>query len=341
MTKQEFLHKYQKVPVTEVENSTEGKNPLVSVSVQAYQHEKYIRKCLDGILMQQTSFPFEILIGDDGSTDGTREICLEYAQKYPDKIRLFLHKRENNIAINGKASGRFNLLHSLYHVRGKYFARCEGDDYWTDPLKLQKQVDFLEDNSDYAGTYTNFHKCSIDGEIIQESVLGTDQPEYFDELNVFGKYSSQTLTVMYRNIPSVVSDLTNEVFMKFINADRVISVLMAQQGKIKFLDFNSGVYRWGSGLHSSELTDHKVWERLELYKGFKSFFTNNPTIISEINSIMNEYYTNAVVRYLLRGKAPQAVKLNKARQKETGIKYVNWIKAVGSYLLRGIAARTR
>ena len=104
-----------------------------------------LRDCLDGILMQKTDFPYEIIIGEDGSTDGTREICIEYANKYPNLIRLFLRDRNvshltnkdgNDIMLNGK----FQKL----HARGKYYAPCEGDDYWTDPYKLQKQVDFLE-----------------------------------------------------------------------------------------------------------------------------------------------------------------------------------------------------
>ena len=100
MTFQEFKDQYEKVPVKECPNTVSG-NPLVSVCVQTYQHAPYIKECLDGILMQETDFNFEVLLGDDSSTDGTREICLEYARKYPDKIRLFLHHRENNINIGG------------------------------------------------------------------------------------------------------------------------------------------------------------------------------------------------------------------------------------------------
>ena len=91
--REEFFKKYQKVPVVEYKNKV-GKDPLVSVSVIAYQHEKYIKKCLDGILMQKTDFSFEILIGEDDSSDDTRKICIEYAKEYPTMIRLFLHSRK-------------------------------------------------------------------------------------------------------------------------------------------------------------------------------------------------------------------------------------------------------
>ena len=143
-----------KVKVINYKN-TVVENPLVSVSVVTYNHEKYISECLDGILMQKTDFPFEILLGEDESTDGTRDICIEYAKQYPDKIKLYLHSRDNNIKINGIPTGRFNFLYNLTHAKGKYIALCEGDDYWTDPLKLQKQVDFLEGNPDFAICFHN------------------------------------------------------------------------------------------------------------------------------------------------------------------------------------------
>src|SRR5690606_36284281 len=127
----------------------------LSVLVTTYNHANYIAQCLDSILMQQTTFPFEIILGEDESTDGTREICKDYAQKHPDIIKLFLRSRKDVIYINGKPTGRFNFLASLKACTGKYIALCEGDDFWTDPLKLQKQVDFLEANPEYEACFTN------------------------------------------------------------------------------------------------------------------------------------------------------------------------------------------
>lgn len=120
--------------------------PLVSICCITYNHENYIRDAIEGFLSQETSFPVEILLGEDESNDGTREICKEYADKYPKKIRLFLHSRENNIKINGNPTGRFNLLYNLSKAHGKYIALCEGDDFWTDPYKLQKQVGLVKKN---------------------------------------------------------------------------------------------------------------------------------------------------------------------------------------------------
>lgn len=130
--------------------------PLVSITVATYQHVKYIKQCLDGILMQKTTFPIEVILGEDGSIDGTQQICIEYAEKYPDIIRLFI--RDRNLSQFKDDRGiviRFNGIWNRMSARGKYIAWCEGDDYWIDPLKLQKQVDFLETNPDYSMCFHN------------------------------------------------------------------------------------------------------------------------------------------------------------------------------------------
>src|SRR5688572_19782896 len=117
-----------------------GGLPLVSVSCMTYNHAPYIRQCLDPTLNQQTKFAFEIVIHDDASTDGTKEIIEEYAARYPGIIvPLFQKENQYSKGIRGLPS-RFNYP----RCRGRYIAICEGDDYWTDPLQLQKQVDFLE-----------------------------------------------------------------------------------------------------------------------------------------------------------------------------------------------------
>jgi glycosyltransferase involved in cell wall biosynthesis len=109
--------------------------PVVSIVTITYNHAKYIRDCIEGVLMQQTDFSFEFIIGEDCSTDGTREIVFEYAQRFPSVIRLIT--AGHNIGMNA------NWLRCYEGVRGQYVAFCEGDDRWTDPLKLQRQVDTL------------------------------------------------------------------------------------------------------------------------------------------------------------------------------------------------------
>lgn len=127
---------------------------MVSVTLLTYFHEKYIRDCLEGIIRQETSFPFEVIVGDDCSEDGTRNILREYAEKHPDIFKLVL--RPENIGATN------NLYDLLTRAKGKYIAGLEGDDYWTDSHKLQKQVDFLEQHPEYIG-------CSHDVEVVDEN----------------------------------------------------------------------------------------------------------------------------------------------------------------------------
>lgn len=143
--------------------------PKVSVLVQTYQHRKFINQCLDGILMQETNFVFEIIVGEDESDDGTREICMDYANKYPDKIRLFLRDRKvsNLFDDNGNFLCRFNSRWNILSARGKYIALCDGDDYWTDPFKLQKQVDFLDSNPDYGLIFSDIKLIDSNGHEIK------------------------------------------------------------------------------------------------------------------------------------------------------------------------------
>ncbi len=117
--------------------------PIVSVIMLSYNHGSVIRNAIDSVLMQKTDFSFELLIGDDASQDDSPEILREYAERYPDVIRLV--QREENI---GTTKNAYDLM---TRARGKYLASCESDDYWTDELKLQKQVDFLEAHGEYVG----------------------------------------------------------------------------------------------------------------------------------------------------------------------------------------------
>lgn len=115
----------------------------VSVRIITYNQVDYIREAIEGALHQDTNFPYEILIGEDDSTDGTREICLEYAQKYPEVIRLFLRNESDKIYIGGRKTGRYNSIETEKACRGRYVSLLEGDDYWIDRRKLQMQRDHL------------------------------------------------------------------------------------------------------------------------------------------------------------------------------------------------------
>ncbi|MBX3739036.1 MAG: glycosyltransferase [Candidatus Didemnitutus sp.] len=154
---EEFLARFRKAPVEEIPHRCPAE-PLVSVIMPTYNHARFVAQALDSILAQKVDFPFEICIGEDDSRDGTREICLDYARRFPERIRLFLVPRANNLKIAGIATGRFNLVNLLFHARGRYLAWCEGDDYWTDSTKLARQVEWLERNP---GCALTFHDADV------------------------------------------------------------------------------------------------------------------------------------------------------------------------------------
>lgn len=167
---------------------------IVSIICCTYNHELYIRECLDGFMMQQTNFPFEVLIHDDASTDGTADIIREYEAKYPDIIKP-IYQTENQYR---KKTGILKTF-QFPRAQGKYIALCEGDDYWTDPLKLQKQVDFLESHPDYVmcshyfNTY-NQEKRLLDHKLYPDTTISSYSLADF----IKGKWCCSTLTTIFR-----------------------------------------------------------------------------------------------------------------------------------------------
>lgn len=125
---------------------------MVSVCITTYNHELFISQALDNVLSQQVNFDFEILLGEDESSDRTREIVRAYATQYPERIRLFLH---DHPADYQRINGRNNFVNNLKNARGKYIALLDGDDFWTSPHKLQKQVDLLEAHPECCGCFHN------------------------------------------------------------------------------------------------------------------------------------------------------------------------------------------
>lgn len=237
----EFKSRFEHIPVS-VYSHTTGASPLVSVCVQTYQHAPFIRACLDGILQQEAAFDFEILLGEDHSSDGTRDICIEYAQRYPGKIRLFLHHRENNIHIEGKPTGRFNLLYNIFSARGKYIAICEGDDYWTDPFKLQKQVDFLEQHPEYTICTHNVTVSSFEG-FRQHPLHPWTSARDFTFADLVEKNIISTAACVFRK----QVDHYPEWMLQVRVGDWPLHLLHAEQGPIHYMPDCMAVYRRHAG----------------------------------------------------------------------------------------------
>lgn len=171
---------------------------LVSICCLTYNHEKYVRQCLDSLVMQKVNFRFEILIHDDASTDKTQQIIKEYEREFPNIIKPIYQ------TINQYSQGISPLKDILIpKSQGKYIAFCEGDDYWTDPYKLQKQVDFLERHPDYGMVYTAFNRVNINSNIIYNDAQLVRQRKRSKSGWLFYDLVKsnfiQTLTVMFRS----------------------------------------------------------------------------------------------------------------------------------------------
>lgn len=226
--------------------------PLVSVFITTYQHRSFIRDCLESVLIQKTTFPFEILIGEDESTDGTREICIEYAERYPNRIRLFLRDRKTSQLYdkNGNYNYRFNAKWLRKSARGKYIASCEGDDYWTDPMKLQKQSKFLESNKDYiltsGGYQTLDEKTGEKKEVIKKVNPSIAEKEYgysFTLKEASKVWITKTLTLMYRN-----HEFSNLKLLQYrYSRDLHFIYHLLQEGKGFYFTEIFGVYRLHAG----------------------------------------------------------------------------------------------
>lgn len=237
-------------------------NPLVSARVITYNHGKFIRECLEGIFMQETNFPFEVVIGEDCSTDETRLICEEFKARYPERVNLLTYDKN--------VGAQENARRTREACRGKYIAFCEGDDYWTDPLKLQKQTNFLEENSAYAMC---FHNCFVNFEDDPNKESGLFY-EYvkdsYEITDLFGKWLIPTASVMFRN--NLISDYP-EWLSKAIVGDTPFFILIASHGRIKLLPGMMGVYRRHSGGATNLLNGYTYWEEMiELYSNIDKHF---------------------------------------------------------------------
>lgn len=213
--------------------------PLISVCLITYNHVKYIRQAIEGVLMQKLTLSWELIIADDCSSDGTLEIISEFKKKYPDFITLIL--QEKNI---GPAK---NWLDLITRPKSNYIAYFEGDDYWTDPYKLQKQVDFLEANSDFVICYHPVDVLFPDGKFEEDygikGLIDKTESNIYD-LAVLGNYI-HTPSVVFRNVLTEYP----ESMKKSPIGDFFLWMLLAQYGKIKKLPDAMAVYRNSVGVY--------------------------------------------------------------------------------------------
>ena len=224
---------------------------MVAISCITYNHEPYIRQCLEGFVMQKTNFKFVAIVHDDASTDGTATIVREYAEKYPDIIKP-IYETENQYSKHDGSLGRI-MNDAIANTGAKYIALCEGDDYWTDPCKLQKQVDFLEANEGYS---LCCHRINL--------LYGSDliDKETKDGRELKGDISftnRENLEYWMTETNSIVlrSNMLDSGLAKKYNYYRDAHLIyhLLRKGKGMYLDFIGGVYRKHIGGIYSSMND--------------------------------------------------------------------------------------
>ncbi|PEN12625.1 hypothetical protein CRI94_14005 [Longibacter salinarum] len=227
-----FKERYEKVPVEEYPNRVREAvpEPVVSVHLLTYNHAEYVEEAIESVLMQEVDFPMEIVLGDDDSSDGTREICIEYAKQYPDLIRLQLHHRENNIHLHGGPTHLFQYWYNTFSARGEYIAILSGDDYWTDPLKLHKQVSLLEENKDYVLSYHDGCVVDASGKVKNKSQLPNKRKHDQSSMELMKAPFLITASLLFRNIVKKMPDS----IVKCVNEDIFLVGFIGQFGRGKF-----------------------------------------------------------------------------------------------------------
>lgn len=212
---------------------------MVSILTTAYNHAPYIAQTLDSFLMQKTNFQFEVIIHDDASSDGTADIILEYAKKYPDIIRP-IFQTENQYS---KGVDVYSFMNPL--VRGKYIAVCEGDDFWCDECKLQKQFDFMEAHPDYSACVHNTKYIHEETGI--ENIMYDKERDYdieFSQVIERGGAAYQTSALFYRKEIDEMLQKEKPPYFDIVDfGDFPYSIYLCCKGKIHFIANIMSVYR--------------------------------------------------------------------------------------------------
>lgn len=271
--------------------------PLVVINSLTYNHEPYLKDALEGFVMQKTNFPFVAIVHEDASTDQTAEVLREYAEKYPDII-FPIYEKENQYS---KQNGSINkIMEKAMEVTGaKFVALCEGDDYWIDPYKLQKQVDFLDSHPDYSFSFTGF---KIYDQKYKKFIKGNYYKKNTNTNNIIegGGAFISTHTIVYRkNLLKDYPDFTKNN----PSGDYPLQIYLALKGKPYIINSELGVYRtnnpnsWvGRLMNSSNITKklHIYTKTIEMLHRFDEFsnYKYHEAFEKRIRFLLYRYYIN-------------------------------------------------
>jgi glycosyltransferase involved in cell wall biosynthesis len=247
-----------------------------------YNHEDYIVEAIESVLKQVTSFSLRLVIGEDGSTDGTREICAAYAKKHPGIVQL--------LPAGGNRGMMQNFIRTLQACDGKYIAFLEGDDYWTDPYKLQKQIDFLETHPAYSACFHNVTIRNTKNNTTSERVFHTHlTQDTFETEDLLRQWFIPSASFVSVNYPGLVLP---DWFPFCKSGDIPLLLLLSLQGKFKYIDEIMGVYRVhdkGLSASAAHLGYEKIismiyiYENFNVYTGYRYHKKIREAMIYEIN----------------------------------------------------------
>lgn len=269
---------------------------LLTVRCLAYNHEPYIRQCLEGFIMQKTSFRFQAIVHDDASTDGTADIIREYAEKYPDIIVPIFETENQYCKQDGSITRKMNCL-----MKGTYAAYCEGDDYWTDPLKLERQVNFLEQHPDYTMACNRTQLYSQQkGRFVGETLCyPSDRDISAEDTILCGGLYIPSCSSVYR---WVIRNTLPDYCRNSPVGDFPLQIMCAMKGKIRYFSDCMSVYRIDNAtswmgkrktIKSEEQLRRRVDELSREMDMLRGIAADYPAYSKSCNSRINySYYTN-------------------------------------------------
>jgi glycosyltransferase involved in cell wall biosynthesis len=239
----------------------------VTVCILAYNHEHYIEEALLSVIYQKTNFDVEILVGEDGSNDNTKVVLEALKIEYPDRFTIIYQDQKNKIFVDSRPTGRYNFIDLLHRAKGKYIATLDGDDFWIDPNKLQKQVDLLEANPHCAGCFHNSEMINAQGEaegfiLNQVNTLPLSQKDVVAAPTRFGHTSS----LVFRNNKNFFIPTH---FQKSI-CDKILLYLVAEKGSWMGIDAVMSCYRLHpTGVYSQTNKVNQLLFMLNVYESLK------------------------------------------------------------------------
>lgn len=294
-------------------------NIMLSIYITTYNHEKYIREALDSVLMQNTKYSYEVIVGDDASTDNTKEILKEYAAKYPSIIKLFL--RDTNMG--GKGSN--NAYDLIKRCEGKYIMALEGDDFWVDDSKIETQITFLEKHVEYIGIA---HNCIVVDSNSKPN--GEEYPECKEEIYSLRHLGSNILpgqltTVMYRNVYKNQKIDTSIIGEGLLPADRLIYFMLSSYGNIYCMQKKMSAYRHIT-TGGSSFSANYVWN----YEEVKNWNTSLVNYSKRIQNNQAIKYSELMLMKIIIGSRKRYKKTWREISKEliqehfSGVRYLEY-----------------